>query len=80
MNKSSEEITKIIKEATDTQKGRGKLGRAMSAFITDNLSKRRLGMIEQIPMKKCPSCSVEYYLVHPDNGCALTDILVVMDT
>jgi hypothetical protein len=78
--KSPEEIDEIIKKATDTKNGRSELGRAMSAFITDNLSKRRFGPIEQLTPIKCSSCSVEYYDVHPDNGCNLGIVQNVSDS
>ena len=67
----SKEIDDLVKKVVDMQNGRKELGRAMSRVIMDNLSKRRFGPIEQIPMARCPNCSCEYYDVHPDNGCPL---------
>lgn len=77
---SSKEIKEMIDKALDSQKYRSELGQAMSKFITDNLSKRRFGIVEQITMEKCQNCSVEYYDVHPNNGCDLGIVQNVSDS
>jgi len=75
-----EEVEELIKKAVDTKSGRKELGRAMSKFIMDNLSKRKFMPIQQILMTKCPSCSCEYYDAHPDNGCQLGIVQNVSDS